>query len=127
VQDIVDPHGQEASIYVPWRSGPKDPRNVLTRVLGACYFGDFDAAHSILTTDDDYLRDFPARSATEDCRYHKDYHWRIAYLRRLLETDRSAIPQLLHDWEAFTVNALKLAKYWKPTPFPCDSPPGADG
>jgi hypothetical protein len=38
----------------------------------------------------------------------------------MLRTDRARIPRLLHDWEAFTVKSLKLTKYWKPTPFPCD-------
>ena len=31
------------------------------------------------------------------------------------------IPALLGKWEAATVDALKLTKFWTPTPFPCEA------
>lgn len=38
----------------------------------------------------------------------------------LAADDRPAIAKLLHEWEALTVNALKIAHLWKPTPFPLE-------
>jgi hypothetical protein len=35
--------------------------------------------------------------------------------------DRAGIARLLHEWEAFRIKALKLEKYWEPTPFPVES------
>ena len=34
--------------------------------------------------------------------------------------DRPGIAKLLHDWEAFTVKALKIERIWEPTPFPLE-------
>ena len=42
-------------------------------------------------------------------------------LPRLRSGDRASIAQLLHSWEAFTVNANKLEHLWKPTPFPIET------
>jgi hypothetical protein len=34
--------------------------------------------------------------------------------------DRAALAAVLHRWEAHSVKALKLEKYWEPTPFPIE-------
>ncbi len=34
--------------------------------------------------------------------------------------DRPAIAAKLHEWEAYSVNHLKLEKYWQPSPFPIE-------
>jgi hypothetical protein len=49
--------------------------------------------------------EYPVASATEEFRYHPLFfgEW-----------------PLLHDWEAHAVKGMKLTKYWKPTPFPCE-------
>jgi hypothetical protein len=103
--------------------------------LGACFNGDFDRAERIIVeyaeknkrgilmaiaglrgTFEPYSLDL----VTEAHRNHENEYWRIAYLGKLLQTDRSKVPALLHEWEEVTVNAFKLNKYWMPTPFPCD-------
>lgn len=63
---------------------------------------------------------FTISAATEDHRFDDSNQWRMAYLGKLLQTDRARVPALLHDWEEFTVNAFKLNKYWTRTPFPCE-------
>src|SRR5439155_515456 len=50
--------------------------------------------------------------------------WRMAYLLRTLRQSRKEILPLLHDWEAYSVKSQKLTKYWKPTPFPCETDVG---
>ena len=49
------------------------------------------------------------------------WFWRDAYLLQLLRTDRSSIIPLLHEWEEYSVRAMKLEKYWHRTPFPAES------
>jgi len=65
-------------------------------------------------------RSYSIEDATEADKFNKMDPWRVAYLGKLLQTDRSKVPALLHEWEEHTVNAFKLNKYWTPTPFPCD-------
>lgn len=115
------------------------------KVLNPCFYGDFDEAEKAV---DEYLQYWTDRYpsdrlisktkvgstvtytyawevfsidlATEEHKFDSIVQRRMAYLGKLLKTDRSRIPALLHDWEAFSVNALKLHKYWTPTPFPCE-------
>ena len=116
------------------------------KVLDPCFYGDFDKAERAA---DSYLLywsasglgwiDDPAevrkraRSlrrrgkerystdyATEENRFHGEQWKRMEYLGMLLKTDRSRVPQLLHDWEEFSVKSFKLEKYWTRTPFPCE-------
>ncbi|MDP1965855.1 MAG: hypothetical protein Q8K93_27065 [Reyranella sp.] len=56
----------------------------------------------------------------EYLRFHGTSDMRLIYLSRLLKKDRGAIIPLLHEWEALKVQRLKLEKYWRPTPFPCE-------
>jgi hypothetical protein len=103
--------------------------------LGACFNGDFDRAERIIL---DYVEKnrsgflmgfkdlrgvfepYSLELVTEAHRNHESEYWRVAYLGKLLQTDRSKVPELLHEWEEVTVNAFKLNKYWTRTPFPCD-------
>jgi len=123
VQHIVDRTQHEATPeYVGGIVGcPSSPKYVFTVALGACSDGDFDAAEKIMSHAMGLLSDeYPVASATEEFRYHPILMWRMAYLMRLLQIDRSRILPLLHDWEAHAVKGMKLTKYWKPTPFPCE-------
>ena len=55
---------------------------------------------------------------TEECRYSGISFYRLAYLRRLLRTDPSAVFPLLHEWEERGVKSMKLEEHWISTPFP---------
>lgn len=103
--------------------------------LGACFNGDFDRAERIIVEYAEknkrgflmgfkdlrgIFEPYSLDLVTEAHRNHDNQNWRIAYLGRLLQTDRSKIPALLHEWEEVSVNALKLNKYWTRTPFPCE-------
>lgn len=110
-------------------------------ILGPCFDGDYDEAERLVV---EYvgnkggqrlrLGDYPGKDwrkptesepysiavVTEAHKFTPETDWRVAYLGKMLQTDRSRIPALLHDWEAFTVKSLKLDKYWTKTPFPCE-------
>lgn len=104
--------------------------------LGACFNGNFDEAerhvveyvndwgstksHFDSATEKWVHRPYSIEDATEADKFNRDDPWRIAYLGKILQTDRSKVPALLHEWEEHTVNAFKLNKYWTRTPFPCD-------
>jgi hypothetical protein len=108
----------------------------LDPIFGACFNGNYDEAEqlaveyvkswgSTATLYDPAVnkwvgRPYSIEDATEAHRLSEHERWRVAYLGKLLQTDRSRIPPLLHDWEEHTVNAFKLNKYWTRTPFPCD-------
>lgn len=38
----------------------------------------------------------------------------------LAEGDRAGLARLLHEWEGYTVNKLKIEYLWQPTPFPIE-------
>lgn len=125
VEPIISPSRHEKSRqymphFLPGLSPFTSPIYSFAAALGACFRGDFNRAEPILANILVHFPEYRVDTATEEFRFHERVHWRMAYLLRLLRTDRARVPQLLHDWEAFTVNALKLTKYWKPTPFPCD-------
>jgi hypothetical protein len=125
VRDIVDPRVHE-SRPAYFGTDLNDPRGIppayrLRAALGACYYGDYDRALKFAPngiTEGDLA---PKEPVTEGFRYHDSLFYRGAYLSKLLRGDRASIPQLLHDWERFSVQAMKLKKWWKPTPFPCES------
>lgn len=96
------------------------PKGTFTVALGECSVGDFDAAELRLSRIMPFLEEYPVASATEEYRYHPILMWRMAYLTRVLRTDRKRIAPLLHDWEDYAVTGMKLTKYWKSTPFPCE-------
>jgi len=106
-------------------------------IIGACFDGDYDEAERLVV---DYVgqeggqrllsgghkyRQWPTEPysievVTEALKFCPETDWRMAYLGKVLQTDRARVPALLHDWEAFTVKSLKLDKYWTKTPFPCE-------
>lgn len=108
---------------------PDYSKDYIDPALGACFDGDFDRAQRLIV---EYVAKekktlvggafwpLSLELVTEAHRNHEQEDWRIAYLGKLLQTDRSKVPGLLHEWEEITVNAFKLNKYWTPTPFPCD-------
>lgn len=135
VADVVSPEA--------FAKRPGYMQRDIDAALGACINGDFDEAERFalsyvegwegrLELPTDYSKKdwrtaprqyepYSSAVATEDHRFHENHRWRIAYLAKLLQTDRARIPALLHDWEDFTVNAWKLNKYWTRTPFPCEA------
>jgi hypothetical protein len=126
VADVVSPEA--------FAKRPGYMQRCIDAALGACFNGDFDEAERIVIP---YISEWKTRvadgwpdppeherysadAATEEHSFHEDDWWRMAYLGKLLQTDRARIPALLHDWEDFTVNTWKLNKYWTRTPFPCE-------
>ena len=108
---------------------PEYSQDYIDPALGACFNGDFDRAERLIveyvakkkrTLASGTFLPYSLELVTEAHRNHEHSDWRIAYLGKLLQTDRSQVPGLLHEWEEVSVNALKLNKYWTRTPFPCD-------
>jgi len=93
------------------------PMFTFRAAVGACFDGKFDLAERLTASVSPPI--FPAgrRGSTK---YNWDFHRRARHLLKLLRTDRSRVPKLLHDWEAFTVKSCGLEKFWTATPFPCD-------
>jgi hypothetical protein len=96
------------------------PIRVFVAALGDCTVGSFDDAESRLTEFERYLPEYSASAATEEHHYHGYPLWRMAYLLRTLRQGHGQVLPLLHDWEAYGAKSMKLTKYWKPTPFPCE-------
>jgi hypothetical protein len=111
---------------------PQYGRPHLDPLFDACFYGDFDEAerravsyadwHGPVTghwTDTGYVHEpYSIDLATDNHRLSDDAAWRVAYLARLLQTDRSRVPALLHDWEEHTAKKFGVRKYWARTPFP---------
>jgi hypothetical protein len=97
-------------------------------VLGACIRGDFDVATEwadkylarTLSWNKRFYRENVIDATDEYLRLHDTNYTRLIYLSRLLKKDRGAIIPLLHEWEALKVQRLKIEKYWKSAPFPCE-------
>jgi hypothetical protein len=79
-------------------------------LLLAAARGDFDYC-------DQYLDARLARPS--DFKERKERERTLAPL--ISARDRGGIARLLHEWEAFRIKALKLEKYWQPSPFPVES------
>jgi hypothetical protein len=94
------------------------PKCTFTVALGECSVGDFDSAEKKLS---DILQPSPLDSVIEVSRYSDYLRGRMAYLLNVLRENRGQVLPLLHDWEAHAVKGMKLTKYWKPTPFPCET------
>jgi hypothetical protein len=124
VEGIVDYiNHQKSSRYFNLPPGSEisdSPRCTFLVALGECSVGDLDSAEQKMSPMMARLEEYPFAAATEEFRYHPLLFWRMAYLTRLLQTDRGRVLPLLHDWEAHAVKGMKLTKYWKPMPFPCE-------
>ena len=79
-------------------------------LLLAAARGDFDYC-------DQYLDARLARPS--DFKEQKERERTLAPL--IAARDRVGIARVLHEWEAFRINALKLEKCWEPSPFPIES------
>ena len=128
IEPIVDyPQHLKAIPYMP-SPGPTNarpyhsPEYAMAIAIGECTTtGSYDLAEEVLAESMKRFSDYPPELATEEHKHDVDFGWRAAYLLRLLQTNRPKVLPLLHDWEAYAVNALKLTKYWKPTPFACEA------
>lgn len=62
--------------------------------------------------------------SVDKAEYDDDSRAKYRRLRELCgcldANDRAGIAKLLHDWEAFTVKALKVEHLWESTPFPLE-------
>lgn len=122
VADLVSP---EALARRPAYSGAR-----IDDILGACFNGDYEKALKGVDSYLEFWNDslsyknkefFSIDLAAEEHKFHQSSEWRMAYLGKVIRTDPSRIPALLHEWEAFTVKTFNLHKYWTPTPFPCEA------
>jgi hypothetical protein len=139
VSDIIEqealPHIADLTSPEALDKRPDYSEDDIDPALGACFNGDFDRAERIIVAYVEknkrghlmgfkdlrgVFEPYSLDLVTEAHRNHEMEDWRIAYLGKLLQTDRSKVPALLHEWEEVTVNAFKLNKYWTRTPFPCD-------
>jgi hypothetical protein len=121
VEPIIDyVEHQKAAAYLKGLD-PRAPVRVFLLALGDCSVGAFGAAETKLSEFERYLPEYSADLVAEEHRYERYPLWRMAYLLRTLRKDRSQVLPLLHDWEAFAVKSSKLTRYWKPTPFPCET------
>ena len=81
--------------------------------------GDFDAARAICAQ---FPQEHPAVPPT----LYEDHDAILPVLRPLLAAnDRGGLARVLHKWEADSVKACKLDKFWEPTPFPFELQPTA--
>jgi hypothetical protein len=88
----------------------------------ACTRGDFDGAEAAmieLLDPNTFILGVP-EIVTEEHRFSMMRQERMAYFVKTLRKGRTEVLTLLHDWEAFSVKSMKLEKYWKPLPFPCE-------
>lgn len=85
----------------------------LSRIVVDAALGRFEACDRILD-DLDNRRLKPASPDEDELRITRD----LAPLIRA--RDRAGVAALLHEWEAWSVKAMKLEKYWERTPFPVE-------
>lgn len=79
--------------------------------------GDFDTARAICAH---FFREIPFKPWYDG----KDYAGIMPVLRLLLAAnDRAGLARVLHQWEADSIEACKLEKFWEPTPFPFELQP----
>jgi len=125
VEGMNDPRAHEQNppylaFYSEKDKPLKGPTYRFRFALGACYYGNFDAAAELLAPLWTDFLSSPEGPVTDEFRYHQDMFWRAAYLGHLLKTDRRRIPALLQDWERHIVHLSKLSAHWIRTPFPCE-------
>ena len=88
---------------------------LLSRVCVDVARGDLEAARDACAQ----IHVRRARWANSDMA--EDFERITGTLCPLLATDdRAGMAQLLHEWEAYTVDKLKLRDIWEPTPFPLE-------
>ena len=103
---------------------PDDPRArryyAAAHVLYLFALGDLDSAREILANEEQASDFWTPRLR------------RLGLGERLTErgdrldaNDRCKLAALLHEWEAYTVDKLKLGDIWEKTPFPLECPPAS--
>lgn len=115
VEPIDNPREHKALLK---RSAGPFSSNILCDTVIVCLLEDYDQAFRMTAKFAKAAKrpPFEMGEVTEESKYDDRYWYRMMYLHRLLETNRSKIPQLLVDWERHAVTQSKLTKYWKPTP-----------
>jgi hypothetical protein len=79
--------------------------------------GDLDAARSIC----EYMATDRAKRKYLPLNMHEEYDRITQELCPLIAAnDRSGLARLLHSYEQGSVRAMKLEKFWEPTPFPIE-------
>jgi hypothetical protein len=79
--------------------------------------GDLDSARSIC----EYMATDRAKNRYLPLKMDEEYNRITKELRPLIEKkDRAGLARLLHKYEEGSVRAMKLEKYWEPTPFPIE-------
>ena len=85
----------------------------LSQIVLEAALGSFEVCDHILDCLDN-RRLKPARPDEDELRITRD-------LAPLIKArDRAGIAAVLHEWEAWSVKAIKLEKYWERTPFPVE-------
>lgn len=88
--------------------------HVLSYIRRLFALGDLDRARDVLASDDRAAKWFVdlERLGIKDTL--------MSLGNRLGPTDRAKLAGLLHEWEAYTVQKLKIAYLWERTPFPVE-------
>lgn len=126
VEGIIDPRKHEASgpYFDKFRGERKElPVFHFRMALGACYYGDYERARAVTVLyEHRHKVQWPLMKelVTEEFKYAMYPPKRALYLAKMLRENEAGIPQLLHDWEKYSVETIKLTKWWTPTPFPCE-------
>jgi hypothetical protein len=98
---------------------PRDPAKFAPyrslQVLLLIAMGDLDEAANILMTEKDMLERWISRLERLDLKEKL-----VELGDKLGANDRAKLAGLLHDWEAYTVDKLKLGEIWELTPFPLE-------
>lgn len=109
IADFAAFSGKENFPYEPMRSYP------LRQIPIDVALGNFAAARAICTL----LTSGRGIECGPD--FAEERNRVLTELRPHLQSEnRAALAAVLHRWEAHTVKALKLEKYWEPTPFPIE-------
>ena len=68
------------------------------------------------------LNSVPEKRCGPHPELHEEFERITGVLCPLLASgDRAGMARLLHEWEAYTVDKLKLRDIWEPTPFPLET------
>jgi hypothetical protein len=97
------------------RNGPPLQYDRLNKLLVDAAVGNFESCDALLAGLRGPRKGLMAPAAELDrARILRDLAPRID------ARDRAGIAALLHEWEAWSVKAIKLEKYWERTPFPVE-------
>lgn len=97
------------------RNGPPLQYGRLNKLIVDAALGNFESCDALLAGLRGPRKGLMAPAAEQDrARILRDLAPRID------ARDRAGIAAVLHEWEAWSVKAIKLEKYWERTPFPVE-------